>query len=159
MERKSEQKKDRRMTIFLVGISCVGKTSVGRALSEMLDIPFADLDHEVEQHFGTPLERLQQRLGTMDRFRRERPPKLCKTELLKSGKLQGTERTESKQRLQPTRWPEAAASRLRRVVGHIGTWREPTETHDHKRRSASDWGDHTRHRNQLLGRKALSRIT
>ena len=59
------------MTIFLVGISCVGKTSVGRALSEMLDIPFADLDHEVEQHFGTPIERLQQRLGTMDRFRRE----------------------------------------------------------------------------------------
>jgi shikimate kinase len=32
------------MIIYLVGISCVGKTTIGRMLAEKLDFSFYDLD-------------------------------------------------------------------------------------------------------------------
>jgi shikimate kinase len=35
-------------TVFLVGFMGSGKTSVGRALSELLHCPFEDLDHRIE---------------------------------------------------------------------------------------------------------------
>lgn len=57
------------MAIFLTGVSCVGKTAVGHALSKLLAVPFADLDDEVERQLGAPIEKLQQRFGTMDSFR------------------------------------------------------------------------------------------
>ena len=59
------------MTIFLCGVSCVGKTTVGHELAKLLQVSFVDLDHEVERHFGESIERLQQRFGTMDRYRDE----------------------------------------------------------------------------------------
>jgi shikimate kinase len=59
--------------IFLVGIGCVGKTTVGSKLATRLALPyfFFDLDDEVEKFFSTPIERLQDRLGTVQAYRQE----------------------------------------------------------------------------------------
>jgi shikimate kinase len=57
--------------IFLTGVSCVGKTTIGRRLSELLDLNFFDLDEEIERFFGTSIERLQGRFITMYSFREE----------------------------------------------------------------------------------------
>ncbi|MEJ2326021.1 MAG: shikimate kinase, partial [Chromatiaceae bacterium] len=51
--------------------SCVGKTTIGRRLSELLDLGFFDLDEEIESFFGTSIERLQSRFITMHSFREE----------------------------------------------------------------------------------------
>lgn len=59
------------MRIFLTGVSCVGKTTVGENLAELLCYPFFDLDHEIESFFSTPIERLQDKFLTMYSFRRE----------------------------------------------------------------------------------------
>lgn len=59
------------MRIFLAGVSCVGKTSIGTKLAELLDYPFFDLDDEVEIFFSTPIERLQDQFLTMYSFREE----------------------------------------------------------------------------------------
>jgi len=45
--------------IFLTGVGCVGKTTVGRELSELLDVPFFDLDEEIEDFFGTSTNNLK----------------------------------------------------------------------------------------------------
>jgi len=55
----------------LTGVSCVGKTTTGRRLSELLDLRFFDLDEEIESFFGTSIERLQSRFITMHSFRGE----------------------------------------------------------------------------------------
>jgi shikimate kinase len=47
------------MRVFLVGVGCVGKTTVGRLLASRLGYPFFDVDEEIEKHFGTSIERLQ----------------------------------------------------------------------------------------------------
>jgi shikimate kinase len=57
--------------IFLTGVSCVGKTTIGRRLSELLDLNFFDLDEEIERFFGTSIERLQGRFITMYSFREQ----------------------------------------------------------------------------------------
>ena len=59
------------MRVFLIGVSCVGKTTIGRRLSELLDLGFFDLDEEIESFFGTSIERLQSRFITMHSFRAE----------------------------------------------------------------------------------------
>ena len=61
------------MRIFLTGISCVGKTTVGAKLAVLLACPFFDLDHEIENFFSMPLERLQDEFLTMYSFRQEPP--------------------------------------------------------------------------------------
>jgi shikimate kinase len=48
------------MRIFLTGVGCVGKTTVGRELATLLNVAFFDLDYEIEQLFGTSIERLQE---------------------------------------------------------------------------------------------------
>ena len=57
--------------VFLTGVSCVGKTTIGRRLSELLGVGFFDLDEEIERFFGTSIERLQNRCITMHSFREE----------------------------------------------------------------------------------------
>ena len=47
------------MKVFLTGVSCVGKTTIGAKLASLLGYPFFDLDKEIETFFGKPLERLQ----------------------------------------------------------------------------------------------------
>ena len=44
------------MRVVLTGVSCVGKTTVGRELAELLGANFFDLDHEIEMFFGTSIE-------------------------------------------------------------------------------------------------------
>jgi shikimate kinase len=69
------------MSIFLTGVSCVGKTTVGAKLATLLSRPFFDLDHEIESFFSMPIERLQGKCLTMYAFRQEAAKAL--THLLK----------------------------------------------------------------------------
>src|SRR6266851_4205898 len=69
------------MRIFLTGVSCVGKTTVGAKLAPLLSRPFFDLDHEIESFFSMPIERLQGKCLTMYAFRQEAAKAL--THLLK----------------------------------------------------------------------------
>jgi len=59
------------MRIFLVGVGCVGKTTIGEQLASLLGLKFFDLDHEIERFFGTSIERLQNRFLTMHSYRKE----------------------------------------------------------------------------------------
>jgi len=59
------------MRIFLIGAACVGKTTIGRRLAELLNLAFFDLDEEVEEFFGTSIERLQKKFLTMPTYREE----------------------------------------------------------------------------------------
>ena len=47
------------MKIYIVGISCVGKTTIGRILADYLNYPFYDLDEEVEKYYQKPIEKIQ----------------------------------------------------------------------------------------------------
>ena len=66
-----EQDLEASMRIFLTGVSCVGKTTVGATLAALLGCPFFDLDHEIERFFSMPIERLQDKCLTMYAFRQE----------------------------------------------------------------------------------------
>jgi shikimate kinase len=57
------------MRIFLAGVSCVGKTTVGAKLADLLKYRFFDLDIEIEHFFGTSIERLRSRYLTPYSFR------------------------------------------------------------------------------------------
>jgi shikimate kinase len=59
------------MRIFLIGVSCVGKTTIGKKLAELLDVNFFDLDSEVERFFKTSIEHLQDKFLTIHSFRNE----------------------------------------------------------------------------------------
>jgi len=59
------------MRIFLVGVSCVGKTAIGADLAKLLDCNFFDFDEEVERFFGMPIEHLQGKFSSMELFRQE----------------------------------------------------------------------------------------
>ena len=62
--------------ILLVGVSCVGKTTIGERLAVLLEKPFFDLDEEIEKHFNTSIERLQNRFLTSYSYRKEVSPVL-----------------------------------------------------------------------------------
>jgi shikimate kinase len=57
------------MRIFLAGVSCVGKTTIGAQLADILQYRFFDLDVEIERFFGTSIERLRNRHLTSHDFR------------------------------------------------------------------------------------------
>jgi shikimate kinase len=59
------------LRVSLVGVSCVGTTTVGRILADRRGWPFFDLDDEIERHFGTSIERLQARFLTGYSYRKE----------------------------------------------------------------------------------------
>lgn len=59
------------MRIYLAGIACVGKTTVGKRLAELRSCSFFDLDEEVERYFGTSLERLQNQFLTPRSYQNE----------------------------------------------------------------------------------------
>lgn len=59
------------MRVFLTGVACVGKTTVGRRLAELMGLSFFDLDAEIERFFGMSIERLQQKYWTPHGFRKE----------------------------------------------------------------------------------------
>ncbi len=43
------------MKIFLIGLPGSGKTTLGRALAQQLQLPFIDLDEEIEKEAGKPV--------------------------------------------------------------------------------------------------------
>ena len=59
------------MKIFVTGVACVGKTTIGARLAALLGYQFFDLDIETERFFGAPISRLQQRWLTQYSFRVE----------------------------------------------------------------------------------------
>ena len=59
------------MRIFLTGVGCVGKTTIGKIIGKLLGVRFFDLDNEIENFFKTSIERLQNRFLTMHSFRNE----------------------------------------------------------------------------------------
>jgi len=59
------------MRIFLTGVGCVGKSTIGKRLAEIMDLGFFDLDLETEGFFGESIERLQNRFLTIYSFRLE----------------------------------------------------------------------------------------
>ncbi len=59
------------LRVSLVGVSCVGTTTIGRILADRQGWPFFDLDDEIERHFDTSIERLQARFLTGYSYRKE----------------------------------------------------------------------------------------
>ena len=60
--------------VALVGVSCVGKTTVGRRLADVLACPFIDFDEAIETHYGSPLGRVKGGFLTQTSFRRAAAP-------------------------------------------------------------------------------------
>jgi len=59
------------MILYLIGTSCVGKTTIGKLLAEYLDFDFYDLDKQIEDSFGKPIEHIQEKHITSNGFREE----------------------------------------------------------------------------------------
>lgn len=59
------------MKVFITGVSCVGKTAIGRKLADLMGIAFFDLDAEQEAYFGKSIERLQNEFLTMYSYRKK----------------------------------------------------------------------------------------
>ncbi len=57
------------MKIYIVGISCVGKTTIGKLLADYLNFAFYDLDAEVEKYYQKPIEIIQSECLTMNGYR------------------------------------------------------------------------------------------
>ena len=54
------------MILYLVGISCVGKTTIGKMLSEKIGFSFFDIDIEIQKYYSKPIERIQDDCLTMN---------------------------------------------------------------------------------------------
>jgi len=59
------------MIIYLVGISCVGKTTIGKMLAKKLSFAFFDVDEEIEKYYNKPIERIQKECYSMNGFRKK----------------------------------------------------------------------------------------
>jgi len=46
--------------IYIVGVSCVGKSTIGKLLAEKTDFAFYDFDDEIEKYFGKPIEYIKE---------------------------------------------------------------------------------------------------
>jgi shikimate kinase len=57
------------MRVFITGVSCVGKTSIGAIPESRLGFRFYDLDVEIERFFKTSIERLRNKFLTVESFR------------------------------------------------------------------------------------------
>ncbi|ODS35325.1 MAG: hypothetical protein A7316_04055 [Candidatus Altiarchaeales archaeon WOR_SM1_86-2] len=50
---------ERPLNIFLVGVSCVGKTNIGKRLADEIGYKFFDLDSEIERYFNESISCIQ----------------------------------------------------------------------------------------------------
>ncbi|MEA1873810.1 MAG: shikimate kinase [Bacteroidota bacterium] len=57
------------MIIYLVGISCVGKTTIGKLLADYIDFEFCDFYEQIEEYFERPIEYIQNEFLTTNGFR------------------------------------------------------------------------------------------
>lgn len=57
------------MILYLVGISCVGKTTIGKMLAEKISFSFFDLDLEIQNFYNKPIERIQDECFSMNEYR------------------------------------------------------------------------------------------
>jgi len=57
------------MIIYIVGISCVGKTTIGKMLAERIGYSFFDLDEEIQNYYEKPIERIQDECLTINGYR------------------------------------------------------------------------------------------
>ena len=57
------------MRIFLTGVGCIGKTTIGEKMAELMGCSFFDLDEEIENYFETSIEKLQNKFLTIHSFR------------------------------------------------------------------------------------------
>ena len=57
------------MILYLVGISCVGKTTIGKLLADKVGFKFYDLDIEIQNYYNKPIERIQDECFTMKGYR------------------------------------------------------------------------------------------
>jgi shikimate kinase len=57
------------MIFYIVGISCVGKTTIGKMLAENIDFSFFDLDIEIQNFYNKPIERIQDECFSMNGYR------------------------------------------------------------------------------------------
>lgn len=57
------------MILYLVGISCVGKTTIGKMLAEKIGFSFFDLDLEIQNFYNKPIERIQDECFSMNGYR------------------------------------------------------------------------------------------
>ncbi len=59
------------MIIYIVGVSCVGKTTIGKMLSDKLGISFFDLDEEIQKYYQKPIERIQDECFSLNGYRKK----------------------------------------------------------------------------------------
>ncbi|MES9856364.1 MAG: shikimate kinase [Sedimenticola sp.] len=59
------------MRIFLTGVGCVGKTTIGAQLAQITDRIFFDLDVEIERFFSMSIDQLQHLYWMPHDFRKE----------------------------------------------------------------------------------------
>jgi len=59
------------LRVSLVGVSCVGTTTIGRILADRRGWPFFDLDEEIERHFGLSIGWLQARFLSGYSYRKD----------------------------------------------------------------------------------------
>lgn len=57
------------MILYIVGISCVGKTTIGKMLAERIDFTFFDLDIEIQNYYKKPIERIQDKCSSIIAYR------------------------------------------------------------------------------------------
>jgi len=57
------------MKIYLNGVSCVGKTTIGKMLADKMGYSFYDIDEEIEKYYQKPIERIQDDCWGMRKFR------------------------------------------------------------------------------------------
>lgn len=57
------------MRIFISGVACVGKTTVGKKVAVELGYNFFDLDEEVEKYYGRAISYLQKESIGLEKFR------------------------------------------------------------------------------------------